>query len=135
MDKLDIYNNSATILYKKTPSSIISWITILIITLILFIIISFIPFNTYKSYKGLVLIRENLSYVVLKCNSPLSQIYIDNKKYKYEIMESDNDNLVLKINLDESLRINNNIINVNIKNTRTTIFKMMISKIQKGFGL
>lgn len=50
-------------------------------------------------------------------------------------MESDNDNLVLKINLDESLRINNNIINVNIKNTRTTIFKMMISKIQKGFGL
>ena len=47
MDKLDIYNNSAIILDKKTPKKIISWITILIILTIMFVVFSLIPFNIY----------------------------------------------------------------------------------------
>jgi len=51
-DKLDIYNNSAIILEKKTPKRIISWITILTIIVVLFVVFSMVPFNIYKPFIG-----------------------------------------------------------------------------------
>lgn len=141
MDNLDIYNNSAIILEKKTPKSIISWITILIILILLFIIFSFIPFNIYKSLVGYVDIVDSNSYLVLNFNYsdfPISinnKLYIKNKQYNYKIVSIEKDKLILSLNLDNNFKIQNNIITINILKNRTTLFKIIKNKIKKGFDV
>ena len=141
MDKMDIYNNSAIILDRKTPKKIISWITILIILTILFIIFTFIPFNVYKPIIGSVNITNNSSYLILNINGsdfPINknnELYIKNKKYDYEVVKIEEDKLILNINLDNNLKIQNNMITVNILKNRTTLFNIIKNKIKKGFGV
>ena len=138
-DKIDIYNDSAIILEKKTPRKIISWITILIILLCLFIVFSTIPFNIYKPFIGKVNITKNKTFLILNLNNsgfPITKhnkLYIKNKEYNYEIVSIEDNILLIDINLDNSLKIQNNIIKVNILKERTTIFKIIKNKIKKGF--
>ena len=139
MDNLDIYNNSAIILDKKAPKNIISWITILIILTLLFLIFSIIPFNTYKPIVGYVDIIDNSSYLILDVNSsdfPIdknNELYIKNKQYNYKIVKLEENKLILDIKLDNNLKIQNNIITVNILKNRTTLFRIIKDKIKKGF--
>ena len=140
-DNLDIYNDSAIILEKKTPKKIISWITILIILTILFVVFSFIPFNIYKPLVGYVDITNNSSYLILNISNsdfPVNknnELYIKNKKYNYKIVKIEEDKLILKVNLDNNLKIQNNMITANILKNRTTIFKIIKNNIKKGFGV
>lgn len=141
MDNLDIYNNSAIILDKKTPKKIISWVTILIILTLLFLIILFIPFNIYKSFIGYVNIVDNSSYLVLDINysdfpiNKNNELYIKKQKYSYKVVKLEHNKLILSINLDNNLKIQNNIIPVNILKKRTTLFRIVKNKIKKGFGV
>ena len=141
MDKIDIYNDSAIILDKKIPNKIISWITILIILTILFIMFSFIPFNIYKPLVGYVDITNDSSYLILNLNNrdfPINknkELYIKNKKYNYEIVEIKEDKLILSINLDDNLKIQNNVITVNVLKVRTTLFNIIKQKIKKGLDV
>ena len=141
MDKLDIYNDSAIILDKKTPKNIISWITILIILTLLFLVFSVIPFNIYKPLIGYVDIVDNNSYLILNLidgDFPINknnQLYIKNKQYDYEIVNIKEDKMTININLDNNLKIQNNIITVNLLKTRTTLFEIIKNKIKKGFGV
>ncbi|MBR6690365.1 MAG: hypothetical protein IKL65_03440 [Bacilli bacterium] len=140
-DKLDIYNDSAIILDKKAPKKIISWITILIVLSIIFVIFSFVPFNVYKPLVGYIDIKGNDSYIVLSLNNsdfPINKdnkLYIKNKQYNFKIVKVQEDKLVIKINLDNNLKVENNIITVNILKNRTTLFKIIKNKIKKGFGV
>lgn len=139
--KLDIYNNSAAILEGKTPSSIISWITILVIFIILFLIVLFIPFNIYKPYYGTLNIIDSDSYFVSKLEysdfpySKNKKLYIKNKRYDYDIVSIDDSYLTLKINLDDSLKINGNKLIINILEDRTTLANIILKKLKKGFDL
>ena len=141
MDNIDIYNNSAIILNNKLPKKIVSWITILIILLILFIIFSFVPFNIYKPIIGYVDIKNNKTYLVLditKSDFPINKenkLYIKRKKYNYKIIELKENKLIISIELDNNLKIQNNIITTNILKDRTTIFNIIKNKIKKGFGV
>lgn len=141
MDNLDIFNDSSIILNKKTPKKITSWITILIILIFIFIIFSFIPFNIYKPLIGYVDITNNSSYLVLDVDNsdfPLNknnELYIKNKKYDYKIIKISEDNVILDINLENKLKIQNNIIAANFLKERTTLFKIIKNKIKKGFGV
>ena len=141
MDNLDIYNDSAIILERKTPKKVISWITILIILLVLFIIFSFFPFNIYKPVVGYVAIDGHDSYIVLSLSSSdfpvnkYNKIYVKNKMYNYEIVSIEDNKLIIKANLEDSIRINNNVLTVNILKDRTTLFKFLKNKIKKGFEL
>lgn len=141
MDNIDIYNNSAIILNRKAPKSIISWITILILLLILLTIFLFVPFNVYKTYSGYVSIDNDYSYLNLFVNisdfpiNKSNNLYIKNDKYKYEIISINEGELKLKVNLEDKIRFENNIVIVNILKDRTTVFKMLKNKIKKGFGL
>lgn len=143
MDKIDIYNNSAIILNKKTPKKIISWITILIILLIIFIIFSFVPFSIYKPCFGYVDIKDNNSYLVLTLSVsdfPINKdnkLYIKSKSYDYEVINIniDDGEVILKVDLDDNLKISNNMISVNFLKDRTTIFNIIKNKIKKGFEL
>lgn len=140
-DNIDIYNNSAILLNNKTPSIIKSWIIILIILSLLFIVIMFIPFNIYKNYNGYVIIENNKSYINLIANEidfPINKnnkLYIEEDNYKYEIINIENNNIVLSIKLKDDIKINNNIVTVNVLKERTTLFKMIRKKIKKGFDL
>ena len=140
-DKLDIYNDSAIILEKNTPKKIVSWITILVILLILFVVFSMVPFNIYKPFIGKVNITNNKTLVGLDLSNsgfPVNQynkLYIKNKEYNYRIVSIEDNILYVDINLDESLKIQNNIVNVNILKDRTTIFKIIKDKIKKGFDV
>lgn len=140
-DKLDIYNDSAIILEKKTPKKIISWITILIILLSLFVLFSMVPFNIYKPVYGKVNITNTGTLVELNFSGSdfpfdkSNKLYIKNKEYSYKVVSIEDNLVLLDINLDDNLKIQNNIITMNILKNRTTIFKIIKNKIKKGFGI
>lgn len=141
MDKIDIYNDSAIILEKKTPKKIISWITILIILLSLFVSSSMVPFNIYKPVYGKVNITNTGTLVELNFSGSdfpfdkSNKLYIKNKEYSYKVVSIEDNLVLLDINLDDNLKIQNNIITMNILKNRTTIFKIIKNKIKKGFGI
>lgn len=140
-DKLDIYNDSAIILEKKTPKKIISWITILIILLSLFVSSSMVPFNIYKPVYGKVNITNTGTLVELNFSGSdfpfdkSNKLYIKNKEYSYKVVSIEDNLVLIDINLDDNLKIQNNIITMNILKNRTTIFKIIKNKIKKGFGI
>lgn len=141
MDKIDIYNDSAIILERKTPKSIISWITILILVLIVFIIFSFIPFNIYKNYSGYINIDNKNTYLIInfkKSDFPIGKnniLYIHNKYYKYKIINIKDNTVTLDVKLDDNLKIENNIVLINILKEKTTLYKIIKNEIKKGFGI
>lgn len=141
MDNINIYNNSAIILSKKTPKSIVSWISILFVLLILLIIFFSIPFNIYNSLFGYITIKDNDSYLVLsldKSDFPMNKndkLYIKSDKYDYEVIDIDNNKVILKIDLKEEIKLDNNTVIVNLLSNRTTVFEILKNKIKKGFGL
>lgn len=141
MDKIDIYNDSAIILNKKMPKSIISWITILFFLLILLVIIFIVPFNIYKNYIGYVEVDNIDTYLVLETQEsdfPINKnnkLYIKRDNYDYEIVSIKKDNIILKVDLKEEIKIEDNIVLVNILKDRTTVFEILKNKIKKGLGL
>lgn len=138
---IDIYNNSWIILNKKTPKYIYSWITILILIVILFGTISFIPFNIYNTYNGYLIMKDNKTYISIVVNNsdfPINKnnkLYIKNDNYKYKIISINDNNVILEIDLKDSIKINNNVVTLNILKNRTTIYKILRDKIKKGFDL
>ena len=141
MDNIDIYNNSAMILNKKTPKQVYSWITILILLIVILIILFSIPFNVYKTYIGNLIMDDNNSYIKLSLNysdfpiTNKNKLYIKDDVYNYEIININELEVLLKVNLKEELKINNNIIVVNVVKNRATVFKVLKQKIKKGLDL
>ena len=140
-DKLDIYNDSAIILEKKTPKKIISWVTILIVLLSLVVVFSIIPFNIYKPFYGKVNITNNKTFIVLNLNdsdfpfNKNNKLYIKNKEYIYKVVSIKDNLILIDINLDDNLKIQDNIITMNILKNRTTLFEIMKNKVKKGLGI
>ena len=140
-DNIDIYNSSAHILNNKTPDFINFWIIILVIFSLLFVVISFIPFNIYSSYNGIVIEKGKEFYISLnieKSDFPINKsdkLYIKDKNYKYKILSIKNNNVLISLKLKNDIKINNNIVVVNILKNRTTIFKIIKNKIKKGFDV
>lgn len=141
MDNIDVYNDSAIILNNTNPFYSRMWISILIILTILFMFISFIPFNIYKTYNGYIVIDNNNSYVNIKLENkdfPINKnkkLYIDDSNYKYEVLGINENNILLSVKLKSDIKINNNIVVVNILKDRTNLFKIIKSKIKKGFDV
>lgn len=139
MESIDIFNNSAIIMNRKTPKKIISWITILLLLIIIILIFSFIPFNIYKRNIGVVFIYNNEYFVDLKLENndfPIyknKKLYINNDLYKYEVIKIDNNSVILKINLNEEYKIDGNILNMVILDNRTTIMNIIKFKIKRWF--
>ena len=140
-DNIDIYNNCAIILDRKTPSLIKSWIIILILLSTLFITILFIPYNRYITYNGYVMLKDDNSYISLNINKndfPIknkNKLYIENDEYKYKIISIEKNNLILSIDLKNNIQIKNNLITLHILKDRATLFEKIKNRIKKGFGL
>ena len=141
-----IHNNFLYIINKKTSIAIIVWILFLIISFIIFVIVS-IKYEYYlcQSYFGYVKKIDNSFYTVIyvkkdKINELFSStILIDNEEYSFKIINISeeyfivDDNLcyevILDFELNESKKIQNNIINIILKGNKTTIYQ----ELRKGF--
>lgn len=131
MDNIDIFNNSAIILENKLPKRIKSWITVLILLLIFFIPISFVNFNTYKMYYG---VYKNNQITVYSNNFPLNKkLYINGKKYNYEILNINDEKVILNIKLDNNLKFENNALYLNVLESRTNLFSLFKRKWKEVF--
>lgn len=144
MNDIDIYNNSSVIMLKKVPVKIISWITILLVFLI-FILVFGILFTYNKYEKCIGIVRGNNIVLELspdKINKIKDGLYIDNKKYDFEIKEISNDyiiidnknyyEIVLNINLEDKYKIDNNILEIYIELEKTTLLKEIFNFLKKG---
>ena len=91
------------------------------------------------------MVRENNIVLELspdKINKIKDRLYIDNKKYNFEIKEIskdyiiiDNKNyyeIVLNINLEDKYKIDNNILEIYIELEKTTLLKEIFNFLKKG---
>ena len=129
----NMFNDSAIVLYNKVPKKIISWITILISVLFFLFLISLLKFNIYVNYLG---IYKNERVIIKKSYSSINKsdnLYINGKIYDYEVIEINQDNIILKINLDKNLKINNNVLVINMLKSRTNLFEIIKRKWKEVF--
>lgn len=146
-----IHNNYSYIINKKTSKVIILWLLFLIISFILFIIISLkYEYNIYNSYFGYVKKIDNSFYTIVYIQKDkiselsTSTLLVDDLEYDFEIVSiSDeyfvNDNelcyeVILNLNLKEKYLIENNIINIILKNDKTTIYQELKKGLKKWKG-
>lgn len=146
-----IHNNHSYILNKKTSKAIIVWLIFLIISFILFLIIALkYEYNIYNSYFGYIKKIDNSFYTIIyvpndKVNElSTSILLVDDLEYDFEIVSiSDeyfvnNDELcyevILNFNLKEKYLIENNIINLVLKNNKTTIYQELKKGLKKWQG-
>ena len=149
MKKIDIFNNSAIILLKRTPNKILNSMYIIILFVIVVIMFSLLYKYPKYSYYQAIVEKDNNDYVisiVLKeAELPFNKgnsIVIDNKKVKIkniEVSDVNYDNMgnqyriiKLKVNIDDKIKINHNIVDVHIYKGDTTIFKELWKKVKKG---
>ena len=146
-----IHNNHSYILNKKTSKIIIIWLIFLSISFILFLIIALkYEYNIYNSYFGYIKKIDNSFYTIIyvpndKVNElSTSILLVDDLEYDFEIVSiSDeyfvnNDELcyevILNFNLKEKYLIENNIINLVLKNNKTTIYQELKKGLKKWLG-
>lgn len=146
-----IHNNHSYILNKKTSKVIIIWLIFLSISFILFLIIALkYEYNIYNSYFGYIKKIDNSFYTIIyvpndKVNElSTSILLVDDLEYDFEIVSiSDeyfvnNDELcyevILNFNLKEKYLIENNIINLVLKNNKTTIYQELKKGLKKWQG-
>lgn len=141
MESIDIFNNSANILYNKKPNSIKSWITILILLFIFMLIVINIPYSKYEIYQSKVIKIDGVSYLKVRIDeveTPIynnNNLYINYKKYLYKIKEINDNDIIIDINIPKSINIEGNIINIEIEKTKTTVLKKILKRIMKGLNI
>lgn len=141
MESIDIFNNSANILYHKKPNSIKSWITILILLFIFMLIVINIPYSKYEIYQSKVIKIDGISYLKVRIDeveTPIynnNNLYINYKKYLYKIKEINDNDIIIDINIPKSINIEGNIINIEIEKTKTTVLKKILKRIMKGLNI
>lgn len=149
----DIFNNYETTINRKTPKYIIIWLILLSIFCIAFILISiFYNFNKYEKYLGIVTKEGNDYYVKVYVKNDeivitkTDTVKIDNETVKYQIVFISNQlvintnnetckEMIIKCQLKNNQKIENNILSLNFMLRKTTLFKNFLSYIKKGWNL
>ena len=142
MESINAFEYSKLKLLNENPPKVISWITILILFVILGLFFSvFFQFYIFSTYTGYIDTNDdyNIRVVVDKDIFTIKdnyELYIDNKKYDYEIINIDYYNgyyeVFIDCNLDDEILVNNNIVTVRFQKYKTTLIKEFIKKIRKG---
>lgn len=148
MEPIDIFYNSEIIIKRKQPKIIIYNIIILISLSLLLLFSCFYTYHPYLNLKASVVTNNQDYYLkVLISENDMDKLnntnlLIKNKNYKYEIKEISSSlldanynkyyEILIICNINKSLRINNNIININIKLPKTTYMKKLIQEFKKG---
>ena len=143
-----IYNNFSYIINKKRSLSIILWIITLIVTFIIFIIISLkYEYYLYQSYFGYVKKIDDSFYTIIYVardnigELSKSNLLVDNSDYSFEIVSISEEyfivenkicyQVILDFDLKDEYKIENNIINIALKNNKTTLYQELKKGIEK----
>lgn len=149
MNNIDIFNNSEIILRRKSLKIKYYIITMFILITILINFLIFYRYNPYLNLKAIIVVENNNYYLkTLALGTQINDInkntlIISNKKYKYKVRNISEDyildenynkyyEVLLNAKIDKKLIINNNIIDISIKQSKTTFAKELIKKIKKG---
>lgn len=148
MDDIDIYLNSSTMLLKKTPSKIVSWVTMLFLFLIF--LVCFMSFYKYKKYLKYDAYIKN-GYIEFyvdkvffnKINN--NKVLIKEKNYDYDVVSifefsyengaNDLWKIIIKVDLEENMMIENNYFQIKFLESEGTTIKRIVKKIKKGLKL
>lgn len=137
-------NKEEIILNRKTPSYLISYITILVLTLIF--ILSFTFLHKYSdNYKTIGIVNGGILKVNVKEEliPNINEVSINNQKQTYKIIEISKDyildeklnkykEIVIETKINQKDNINNNILEVNLISPKKTLAARIIEKIKKG---
>ena len=148
MDDIDIYLNSSTMLLKKTPSRIVSWVTMLFLFLIF--LVCFMVFYKYKKYLKYDAYIKN-GYIEFYVDKEFfnkinnNKVLIKEKNYDYDvvsILEFSYENgvndlwkITIKVDLEKNMLIENNYFQIQFLESEGTIIKRIVKKIKKGLKL
>lgn len=148
MDDIDIYLNSSTMLLKKTPSRIVSWVTMLFLFLIF--LVCFMGFYKYKKYLKYDAYIKN-GYIEFYVDKDFfnkinnNKVLIKEKNYDYDvvsILEFSYENgvndlwkITIKVDLEKNMLIENNYFQIQFLESEGTIIKRIVKKIKKGLKL
>lgn len=142
MDNINVFKYSKMRMMSEQPPKVISWITVLIILVFIFISVGFFyRFDVYSTVIGYVDINDeyNLRIIIDKEEFPIKndyELYIDNKKYTYEIIDIKESQQIYQVlincNLEEELLVSNNIITIKLKKGKITLMDVLIKKIKEG---
>lgn len=122
---------------------IINYYYILLIFLILGIFFLLFPITKYKDYT-LYVSSSNYNLIVDEDFFPIknNNMYIDGKRYDYEVLNIDDNylvdnkkyyDIVIDVDLDKSINKSKNIIHVKIKKGKTNLLKIIIEEM-KGWS-
>lgn len=140
MVEIDDYKDSKELFIVNNNYSK-HWKIVLILISLFLTVIFFIPFNIYKNYNAFVSLEENEAYINLmleRRDFPIdlnNKLYIKGVLYNYSIKSISNNIVKIKIDLDENLKIQDNVLLVSLLKDRTTIINILNKKITEGFGL
>lgn len=123
MDNLIIYN---------IPQIVLKLTHYIPLIFIVLLILSFIPIKIIKSYGGIIRKIGNDSFLILYTKSDLSnkKLCINNNLYEFKVTKKLNDRYILKLNLENDINYNNNVLLVNIL-SKKSIFNILNRKGEK----
>lgn len=137
------------ILNRKINIKVIIWNYLAFIFLILLLIfVTFYKIDNILEYEAQVLVTDNIEVVFYAKDDDLNKLknktlYVNKKQVTYDIksyskdyyIASDGKNykqVVINCNIDDNLKINNNIINLKFKVGKTTIMKYIIKHFKRS---
>ena len=141
--------NKSLVVNKKSSLLVVIWLLSLIILFIsFFIVFKYYRFNTYETSLGYVKKIEDDYKIVtyLKKFDKLKNynIILDNKTYEFEIESISEDyyiidgsnyyEIIITMNLNDTYKINNNILNLKFEKEKTTIYKLIKEGIKSWIG-
>ena len=148
MDDINIYLNSSTMLLKKTPSKIVSWVTMLFLFLIF--LVCFMSFYKYKKYLKYDAYIKN-GYIEFYVDKAFfnkinnNKVLIKEKNYDYDVVSifefsyengaNDLWKIIIKVDLEENMMIENNYFQIKFLESEGTTIKRIVKKIKKGLKL
>lgn len=147
--KIDAFNNYEIVL-NKHHNKIYAYVMVMFLCMLITLVMSvFYKYHPYLNVNSQVILENSNTYLkayikeedVGKITN--RKIFINGKSYKYKSISIGNEfvldekyqkyyEVLFEIELDTKYKINNNIINLNIQLSKTTLFKHIINKIQKG---
>ncbi len=112
-----------------------SYYILLMITIIFFIFIICYPYQNISTYK--LVVDDSYKLIVDDNFFPIKNnyLYINNKKYNYNVIEISGQNVIdnktyYELKIDINLEINTSIIKVVIKRGKTTLFNKFVNNLK-----
>lgn len=130
----NLYSNEDYLLYRKNPRYVKIYLFTLLILIAIFAFVGNIKYKKYMKYHALY--YDNCFYFETDVIYDLKEMYINGKKYPYNVLSIDNNgsNYIVKISssLSSEWFLDDNYIDIYFVYQETSVFKEVFKKYGKG---